>query len=441
MMNVKTVKKQFDLQIKNFSKNKDLFCRSPGKDFTRKRKQSFETIIRSILSLNGSSLTNEILRIHKYSVNTPTASAFVQQRSKISDNAFPFLFRQLSKSFDTCKTWNGYRVIAVDGSHIHVPNNPNDQDSYVCSKETEHYHNEFHLNTLWDVVQGTFIDAVVQKYRTQNEDKALIEMIKRIHFNKAIVICDRGYEAYNNIAHLQENGWKYVIRIKEKGNHGIADGFNLPEEEEFDLSINLSLTRKRSREIKELVKDKNQYRYLPSNSRFDFLPASKRNEPARFYTLHFRIVRIQLDSNKYEMLLTNLPEEEFSPERLKEIYAMRWGIETSYRNLKYVIGMLRFHSKKSIFVTQEIYANLIMHNMTVITSACVTISNRKRKYEYKICFSTAANITKCLLTGDISPPVVEELIRKNITPVRPNRKYSRDKKQLKSPYQFTYRIA
>lgn len=47
---------------------------------------------------------------------------------------------------------------------------------YRRQKENEHFRKEFQLNTLWNIMQGTFIDAVVQKYRTQNEDRALIEM-------------------------------------------------------------------------------------------------------------------------------------------------------------------------------------------------------------------------------------------------------------------------
>ena len=61
---------------------------------------------------------------------------------------------------------------------------------------------------------------------------------------------------------------------------------------------------------------------------------------------------------------------------------MRWGVETSFRDLKYIIGMLKFHSRKSSFVTQEIYAALIMHNMTVVVSLCVEIPQKERKYEY-----------------------------------------------------------
>lgn len=440
-MKISTARKQFNSQIKELYEKKEKFCKSPGKDFTRKRKQNFESIIRTVLSLDGGTLTNEILRINRYSANAPSPSAFIQQRSKLSDTAFPSLFSALNKTFDKDTRWNGYRMIAVDGSHIHVPNNPNDLDSYVCCKENEHFHNEFHLNTLWDIMQGTFIDAVIQKYRTQNEDRALIEMTEHTKLAKAIVICDRGYEAYNNIAHLEEAGWKYIIRIKEKGNYGISDGLDLPDEEEYDFSTQLSFTRKRSREIMELVKDRNKYKYLPSNSTFDYLPPSKRNEPAIFYTLNFRIVKFKISENRHEMLLTNLSKDEFTPEKLKKIYAMRWGIETSFRNLKYIIGMLKFHSKKSEFISQEIYANLIMHNMTVVIAACVTMPDRKRKYEYKIRFSTAANIVKHLLSGDASPPVAEKLILRNITPVRPNRQYPRKKVQLRTLFQFVYRIS
>ena len=265
-MKVVEVVDKFNLLIKGLAEKKEEFCNNPGKDFSRKRKQDFEQIIRSILSLDGGSLTNEILRIHKYSSDSPSASAFIQQRAKLSETAFPNLFRTINKTFDKDCRYEGYRMIAVDGSHIHVPNNPNDPDSYVCSRENEHFHNEFHLNAFWDILQGTFIDVILQKYRTQNEDQALIDMVERSELKDAIIVCDRGYEAYNNMAHFQEKGFKYVIRIKEIGSYGIADGLDIPKHGEFDLSINLSLTRKRDQNIKELVKERNKYKYIPNNS-------------------------------------------------------------------------------------------------------------------------------------------------------------------------------
>lgn len=440
-MNIKEIVNKFNAQIKAFSTRKQEFCNCPGKDFSRHRKQDFEDIIRSILSLDGSTLTNALLRINGYSAESPSTSAFIQQRAKVSDGAFPHLFKKLNDTFDMDVRYHGYRLIAVDGSHIHVPNNPDDPDSFVQSREDEHFHNEFHLNAFWDIMQGTFIDAVVQKYRTQNEDSALIEMVERSSLNDAIVLCDRGYEAYNNIAHLQESSWKYVMRIKEQGGRGIADGLDLPNENEFDMYVELSLTRKNSVETKELAKDRNKYRCISLQVHFDYLLPTKKNDPAVFFTLRFRILRIKIAENSYEMLLTNLPANDFPKHRIKEIYSKRWGIETSFRDLKYVVGMLNFHSRKSAFVTQEIYAALIMHNMTVVVSRCIEIPKKERKYEYQIRFSSAVSIVKSLLTGGVSPPAAEMLIQRNLTPVRPNRKYPRKKTPLKAPIQFSYKIA
>ena len=71
--------------------------------------------------------------------------------------------------------------------------------------------------------------------RDRNEDRALIEMLERSSPADMILVCDRGYEAYNNIAHIQQADHKYVMRIKEQGSFGIADGLELPDKDEFDM--------------------------------------------------------------------------------------------------------------------------------------------------------------------------------------------------------------
>lgn len=440
-MNIKEVVTKFDSELIKLDSIKSEFCIHPEKDFTRNRKITFISTIKSILSFGGGTLTNELLKINKFATDTPTSSAFVQQRDKITPKAFSALFSMINQAFDQDIRYKDYRLMAVDGSHIHVPTNPQDIDSFVKCTENERPHNEFHLNAMFDILQKFYTDAVVQKYRTQNEDKAMIEMIERATYQKAIAICDRGYESYNNMAHLQESNWKYIIRIKEPGGYGIADGLQLPESTEFDLSVNLSITRRKNKETKELLTNKNQYRYIPNKVKFDYLSTKfKRTDPAEFYTLNFRVVRIEIKENTFEMLVTNLSEEEFPKEELKKLYAMRWGIETSFRNLKYIVGMLGFHSRKSESVTQEIYASLIMHNMTQLVASCVKLPERETKYDYTVRFSIAAAIIKSLFLGDISSPDAEILIRRNISPIRPNRNYSR-KPRAKAQIQFTYRIA
>ncbi|MFX3774582.1 transposase, partial [Streptococcus suis] len=77
----------------------------------------------------------------------------------------------------------------------------------------------------------------------------------------------------------------------------------------------------------------NNYRCLPNHTSFDFLPSSiRKSNPVQFYELHFRMLRLEIKPGFFETLLTNT---DYSPEKLKELYAYRWGIETSFRDLNY----------------------------------------------------------------------------------------------------------
>ena len=56
---------------------------------------------------------------------------------------------------------------------------------------------------------------------------------------------------------------------------------------------------------------------------------------------------------------TNLPRDEFPVERIKTLYNARWSIESSFRKLKYTIGLSNFHAYKPEYVKQEIWARLL----------------------------------------------------------------------------------
>ena len=58
------------------------------------------------------------------------------------------------------------------------------------------------------------------------------------------------------------------------------------------------------------------------------------------------------------MLITNLNRFEFPIEKMKELYHLRWDIETSFRELKYALGGISFHSKKDDFIQMEILAHV-----------------------------------------------------------------------------------
>lgn len=52
-------------------------------------------------------------------------------------------------------------------------------------------------------------------------------------------------EGFNLMAHIQEKGWCFLIRIQDiTKSRGIANGLDLPNTDEFDLFVDLSLTTK-----------------------------------------------------------------------------------------------------------------------------------------------------------------------------------------------------
>ena len=230
-----------------------------------------------------------------------------------------------------------------------------------------------------DLNKHIYSDVIIQKARERNEHKAFQELIDCSGIEKALVIADRGYESFNSMAHIQEKGWFFLIRVKD-GNNGIKHGLELPDTECFDVDISLNLTRKKRNEVKELIKDKNHYRMVSSTQPFDYLPLkNKKAEPTQFYELNFRIVRFPISEDTYETVVTNLDKAKYPPAELKKLYASRWGIETSFRDLKYTIGLLNFHAKKVMCILQEIYAHMIMYNFAEMITSHVVIEKKAKK--------------------------------------------------------------
>ena len=397
-------------------------------------------MIQSILCMGAGSLSNEMMDFFGYGEELATTSAFVQKRAKILPEAFEYLFAHFTKKFEESITYRGFQLLAVDGSDFLTAANPKDPESYFPGTEGQKPYNLLHLNALYDVVRHVYVDAFLQKRRCADECGALVSMTDRSKLKNVLLMADRGYESYNALAHIQEKGWKFLFRIKN-GAGGIVSGLELPENPVFDVSFTLNLTNKQSNDVKQLLTDKNHYKFIPNTTRFDFLPKhSKWHDPAVFYPLSFRIVRFPISKDTSETIITNLDADRFPPSELKQLYAMRWGIETSFRDLKYTVGLQHFHAKKTEFVQQEIFARLTMYNFYELITQSVVIQQKSRKYPYKVNFSAAVHICREFFLRDLTPSRVEALLTKFISPVRHGRSSPRKLKN-KHPFGFTYRVA
>lgn len=428
------VKERLSSLIGEMSASRTPFVKEPDKDFTRNRKLPFETVVQLLISMGGNSIYKELLDSQGYDLNTATSSAFIQQRDKILPSAFEFLFHAFTQSHTDIKTYCGYRLLAADGSDLHTPSNPLDPETFFQNRPGEKGYNLLHLNAMYDLCNRLYVDVFIQPKRQEHENKALVNMLKRSPIKeKVIVIADRGYESYNNFAHIQQKGWKYLIRVRESAT-GILAGLRLPDSAEFDFWIKRIITRKNTNAIKE---NPDVYKHISSKSPFDFLDSD-----TIFFPMSFRIVRFKIADDACETVITNLNNSEFSSLKLKELYKMRWGIETSFRELKYSIGLTSFHSKKREHIVQEVFARIIMYNFAEMITSHVVIFLADTKHVYQVNFTVAIHICRHFLRlcSNAPPTDIEALIRKNILPVRPER---RDKRKLryKSAVSFLYRVA
>lgn len=421
--------------ITDLEKSRSLFVLNPEKDFTRKRKIDFNTFIKMTLGMAGGSLNKELLDYFDFSVDTPGVSAYNQQRAKVLPEAFEFLFHEFTASIESHKLFDGYRLLACDGSNLTITRNPNDMETFVSKcNQFEGGINRLHLNAFYDVMNRIYVDAVIQPATLKNEYRACTQMIDRSRINdKVILTADRGYENYNIFAHAEEKGWKYAIRIKDKGSNGILSGLSMPEDEVFDKNISLVLTRSQSK-AKKIA----GYKFMPTCQNFDYIPVGSKID----YVISFRIVRFLITDNTYETIITNLGRDEFSPDRIKELYRLRWGVETSFRELKYAIGLTNFHSKKSQYIKQEIFARLTLYNFCESITTKVVIKQPNKANIYQVNFTLAIYICREYLKNkrNLSPPDIELLIQRNTLPVRPGRKDPR-KVKIQKVVSFLYRVA
>ena len=124
----------------------------------------------------------------------------------------------------------------------------------------------------------------------------------------------------------------------------MISNLQLPNSEEFDVDTTLTLTRRQKKETLALLSAyPERYRWIQPHTTFDYIAPKAPN----MYDLHFRVVRFRISDGCYETIYTDLDPETFPVEKIKELYRLRWGIETSFAELKHIIGLSCLHGKKT----------------------------------------------------------------------------------------------
>ena len=263
-------------------------------------------------------------------------------------------------------------------------------------------------------------------------------MLERNTFpQKTLIIADRGFESYNLIAHcLEKQNVDFLIRIKQSKS-AMREVAKLPMME-FDCKISFTITTTQTNEDK-----KNGYIHLqvPKKSKAGSKTRRGRWDFPSPYPMRFRICRFLLDNGEFETVATSLPPS-FTLADIRELYHLRWGLETAFRDLKYTLGLVNLHGRSDAFAEQELYADLTAFNFA--SRVCREVVVRQPSdgiYAYKVNFKMAVMLCKEFLRmpNANSEKLLEEIARHTV-PIRPNRQDERNLK-VKGFVGFVYRVA
>ena len=404
-----------------------------GKDFSRKSALTAETVIRLLIGTEGGSLAKIL---HDAGIQA-TASALSQRRAQIPPEVFRSVFENFNSSYTDGDLFRGYKLLAVDGTAVSLPRNPK-SPSFVQNDGIQNGVNQLHVTPLYDILSRTFAAVIIQPEPKKDEIGALVTMLQRNDFEeKALIIADRGFESYNLIAHILEKpNTDFFIRVKQSRS-AMREVAKLPLCE-LDCNISFTITTTQTNEDKQ-----NGYIHLqvPKKSKANSKTRRGRWDFPSPYPMRFRICRFMLDNGEFETVATSLPRS-FSLDDIRELYHLRWGIETSFRDLKYTLGLVNLHGKSDAFAEQEIYASLTVFNFA--SRVCNEVVVRQPKngvYAYKVNFKMAVMLCKEILrTPNADSEKLLEEIARHTVPIRPDRQDERNLK-VKGFAGFVYRVA
>lgn len=437
------IKKLFNSAISKVADNISQYTVSPEKDFKRHKKLPVEKLMSFLISEGSSTTKNELLDFFNYSSERVTASVLNQQRAKLKPEALQQVMYEFNDSIFKESVSSGYRFIATDGATVTYfsKSSFSSNEYFVDQGHSQKGFYSMHINAFQDIQKHIYTDILIQPVHEKDEFKAFCMMVDRhpvLPRNKNVYIGDRGYCSYNNMAHVVSSGQYFLFRTKDIHSKGLVGKFDYPNSDTFDIDVNVTLTRSNSKKI--LVKPNHYRRFVDKATTFDYIEYGSDDT----YDITFRVVRLKLSDNTYECLVTNLPRDEFDIQKLKLLYFSRWGIESSFRKLKYTIGLSNFHSYKPEYIKQEIYSRIILYNVTETFINNTIVETHDTKHSYKVNFTVAAHISRIFLRLTTKEDSVEvmKILASELIPIRDSRQYPRLKTaHFRKPRYFIYRAA
>jgi len=298
-----------------------------------------------------------------------------------------------------------------------MPNEPDIIDTFGVNpgKENQKECPLALVSVYYDVLNHISIDSSI------NHTKASERACAAMHLNYAqpddLSILDRGYNAFWLYALYEAKNRTFCMRAKiNRGKQYKA----FADSGEAQTIITLTPNKKSLEQCKE--------KGLP------------------IHPLKLRLIRVELDGDDIEVLITNLMDEQAFPAHVfKELYHLKWGVEENDKRLKQWVEIENFSRKSALSVKQDFYAKVLTSNLTVMVANAaqkhVAKTTSDRQHIYQINFAQALckmknTVVELLLfsTQKLQSRLVTlmDYMACTIEPVRKGRRYPRRKSKTRT---------
>lgn len=406
-------------------------CRASPEYFTRKRSLPFTTLVLFLINFLKGSIQDELSWFFKHINNSVlpiaevSASAFCQARKKLK----PDTFRILNSKFITVayqhqknlRHWKGFRLVAADGTSIHVPDSPQILDHFGNSTNSVGTITPMaQVLGLYDPLNAYMIDCEIGGFKS-DERKQLYSLLDRLRKNDLLLL-DRGFPAYWVFSAILSQGTNFLCRLPI-GKWKIAKELLTSGQKEQLITL------KADSKNRETC----QHFNLPTEE------------------LKLRIIHIVLPNGDSEVLITNLTDfDEYPYEDFSDLYHKRWWIEEDFKLLKSRLKIETFTGISPLAIYQDFHAKLFAHNVAMLLKSsadqALAEQGKKKKHRHQTNRTQVISKLKDILVTlfSLSLKKLERIILDihlsflGLTaPIRENRQFSRKRKRRKrSPVHY-----
>lgn len=383
-------------QLDAYANDSSRYCEK-ATNFTKVKKLTFVLTFCILINMIKKTLSLELYdsfqQLDKNQVAC-TASAFSQARHKLKPNVFIDMNKILLKLYyekygEKVKRWKGFRLEAIDGSSVNLPDRAAIKSYYGGQINQHDLAPMARVHARYDVLNELVIQSKISPYKTGERELASRDLpyVKQ----DVLSLFDRGYASFG-LFYLFTNVFKreYVCRVS--------------------ISFNTI--------VKAFVKSGEQSKLVSfdaTSTGIDFLAGQAINITKDAKVL-VRLVRVELDNGEIEILATSLIDEDSYPSSIfKELYGLRWGVETFFDYLKNKLQVEIFSGRSVRSIEQDFYAAIFTANVhSVLLSDCEPIvreQTKDRQGTYKINKNISLGLLKTVLIKLFLAPNFEPIIQ------------------------------